>query len=384
MMEKIVYLDNNATTKPDPRVLEAMMPYLTEEYGNAASNHEFGVRINQAVNESREKIANLIGSETNEIIFTSGATEAINIAIKGIAEYQKSNRKHIVTVQTEHPAVMDTCKYLEIIGYEITYLPVQRSGLVDLDLVKKSVRDDTSLVCVMHVNNETGVIQPIKNISEIAHAKEALFMTDATQSIGKIYTDINDLGVDIMSFSAHKFYGPKGVGALYLRRRGLNKAKASTLIHGGGHERGMRSGTLNVPGIVGFGRAAEISKFEMSSNIEKISKLRNYLEAELLKVEGSFLNGDKANRLYNVCNICFRGADADAIIIDLRNIMISNGSACSSTKIEPSHVLSAMGLNSADCYSSLRLSLGKFNTKSDIDYTIKKIKESVISLRLMN
>jgi|ERR1700741_1048082 len=383
-MTGLIYLDNNATTTLDPRVLETMLPFLTEEYGNAASNHEFGVNTNQHVKQARASIADLIGCDDSEIIFTSGATEAINLAIKGIAEHNRTKGKHIVTVQTEHSAVLDTCNYLESKGYEITYLPVQKDGVLDLELVKQSIKDETILVSVMLVNNETGVIQPIKEIAELAHAKGAVFMTDATQAVGKLPIDVNDLGIDLMSLSGHKFHGPKGAGALYVRNKLPNRVKLNALIHGGGHENGMRSGTLNVPGIVGLGKAAELAKKEIQKDAESIKKLRDYLENELLKIENTFLNGNTTKRLYNVSNICFKGADADAIIIDLKNIMVSNGSACSSAKVEPSHVLTAMGISETDCYSSLRLSLGKFNTKEEMDVVIKSIKEIVVNLRLMN
>lgn len=382
-MNNLTYLDNNATTKLDPRVLEAMMPFLTNEFGNAASNHQFGVSINQYVKQARTNIAELISCDDNEIIFTSGATEAINLAIKGVAENFSSKGKHIVTVQTEHSAVLDTCKYLERKGYEVTYLPVKTDGLVDLEVVKNSIREDTILVSIMLVNNETGVIQPIKEIAEMAHAKGVFFMTDATQAVGKLPVDVNAMGIDLMSFSGHKFYGPKGVGALYVRSKRPNKVKLEALIHGGGHENGMRSGTLNVPGIVGLGKAAEIAKKEMQKNAETVGKLRDYLENELLKIDHTVLNGSKEQRLYNVSNICFKGADADAIMGSLNGIMVSNGSACTSTKVEPSHVLTAMGLSDQDSYSSLRLSLGKFNTKEEMDVVIKSIKEIVANLRAM-
>jgi cysteine desulfurase len=381
MGKDLIYLDNNATTRVDPRVLEAMMPFLTDEYGNAASNHEFGTAINQYVKKARASVAELIGCDDNEVLFTSGATEAINLAIKGIAESNKEKGKHIVTVTTEHPAVLDTCKYLQQHGYEVTYLPVGKDGLLDLSIVKNNVREDTILVSVMLVNNETGVIQPIKEIAEIAHAKGAFFMTDATQAVGKMPVQVNELGIDVMSFSAHKFYGPKGIGALYVRGKRPNKVKLEALVHGGGHEKGLRSGTLNVPGIVGIGKAAGIAKNDMQKDTERVAKLRDYLESELLQIEHTFLNGHPENRLYNVTNICFSGADADAMIIDLKNIMVSNGSACTSTLVEPSHVLTAMGISQADCYSSLRLSLGRFNTKQEIDTAIKIIRNIVINIR---
>lgn len=294
-MYKIIYLDNNATTKLDPRVLEALMPFLTESYANAASMHPFGVEANEAVKNARAQVSGLIGCEGNEIIFTSSATEAINLAIKGIAEAYKERGKHIVTVSTEHPAILDTCKYLEGKGFEITYLPVQEEGLLDLEVVKHSVRNDTILVSVMLVNNEIGVIQPIKEIAEIAHSQGVFFMTNGTQAVGKLPINVNGLGIDLMSFSGHKFYGPKGIGASYMRSKRPNKVKLNPLIHGGGHEKGMRSGTLNVPGIVGMGKAAEIARQEMETDAKRIGELRDYLEKELLKIEHTFLNDHHTN-----------------------------------------------------------------------------------------
>jgi len=383
-MNEIIYLDNNATTKLDPRVLEAMMPFLTDKYANAASNHEFGVEINQHVKEAREKIANLIGCEIHEIIFTSGATEAINLAIKGVAESYKHKGRHIVTCATEHPAVLDTCRYLETHGYEITYMPVNKDGLLNLETVRQSVREDTLLVSVMLVNNETGVIQPIKEIAEIAHESGTFFMTDGTQAVGKMPVDINDLGIDLMSFSGHKFYGPKGVGALFVRSRRPNKVKLAAVQHGGGHERNLRSGTLNVPGIVGLGKAAEIAKAEKSLNAERVGELRDLLESELLQLPDTFLNGHKSQRLYNTSSICFRGADADAIMIGIKPIMVSNGSACSSTKVEPSHVLKAMGLSDEEAYATVRFSMGRFNKIIEIQQTIETLKKVVQNLKLMS
>lgn len=379
----MIYLDNNATTKLDPRVLEAMMPFLTDEYGNAASNHSFGVAVNQHVKQAREKIANSVGAESNEIIFTSGATEAINLAIKGFAEQNRSKGNHIITVQTEHPAVLDTCKYLETKGFEITYLPVQSDGMIDLEVLRKHLHSETILVSVMLVNNETGIIQPIKEISELAHENGAAFMTDATQAVGKMPVDVNNYGIDLMAFSGHKFYGPKGIGGLYVRSRRPNKAKVTPLIHGGGHERGMRSGTLNVPGIIGLGKAAELSKAEIQQDQTCIGQLRDQLEKELLFIEDTFVNGNIKSRLYNVTNICFKGADADAIMMKIKPIIVSNGSACSSTKIEPSHVLTAMGLSEKDAYSSIRFSLGKFITQAEIDEVILTVTKVVLNLREM-
>ncbi|MBX9450188.1 MAG: cysteine desulfurase [Taibaiella sp.] len=355
---RFIYLDNNATTPVDPRVLEAMMPFLTSAYGNAASNHIFGVQINQQVKEARGHMADLLGCDATEVIFTSGATEAINLAIKGVAKEYKSKGNHIITVTTEHPAVLDTCKSLEADGYEITYLPVQRDGLIELETLAAAIKPETILISAMMVNNETGVIQPIKEIAALAHEKDIFFMTDATQAIGKLPINVQELGIDLLACSGHKFYGPKGVGGLYVRSKRPFKVKLPALLHGGGHERGMRSGTLNVPGIVGLGEAAKIAKAEMEVDALRIGSLRDRLENELLQLDNSFVNGNKNHRLYNVCNICLEGIDADAVIAGLDEVMISNGSACSSTKVEPSHVLSAMGLTDEQCYASLRLSLG--------------------------
>ncbi|MCU0824954.1 MAG: cysteine desulfurase, partial [Leptospira sp.] len=310
MNQEIIYLDNNATTPIDPRVLEEMMPFLTTNFANAASTHRFGVSAHEAVKKARQQVADLIGADTHEIIFTSGATEAINLAIKGVAEAYANKGKHIVTVSTEHSAVLDTCRYLETKGFEITYLPVQNDGLLELEVVKQAIRNDTILVSVMHVNNETGVIQPIQEISELAHEKGAIFMSDCTQSVGKIKVNVDELGIDLLCFSAHKIYGPKGVGALFIRQR-KNRIKIPALLHGGGHERGMRSGTLNVPGIVGLGKACELAQAEMAENEAKIREMRDYLESELLKIEGTWINGNREKRLYNVINIGFKGLDGE-------------------------------------------------------------------------
>ncbi|ODS86543.1 MAG: IscS subfamily cysteine desulfurase [Cytophagaceae bacterium SCN 52-12] len=377
----MIYLDNNATTPLDSRVLEAMMPYLTNQFANAASNHKPGVEANQAVRSAREKIAILIGSDPSEVIFTSGATEAINTGIKGVLEEYKKKGNHIVTASTEHPAVLDTCKYLESKHVEVTYLPVDQYGIVNLEEVNEAIRDDTVLVSVMMVNNETGVIQPIKEIAEMAHRRGAFFMTDATQAVGKHSINVKEMGVDIMAFSAHKFYGPKGIGGLYLRGKRPFKVKLNALIHGGGHEGGVRSGTLNVPGIVGLGAASEIALQEMDTDRVRIGALRDQLEQVFMGIPDTTLNGHPTQRLYNVSNICFKGTDADAIIAGLENIAISNGSACSSTKVEPSHVLSAMGLSEQDAYSSLRISLGRFTNDLHINLAISSVIKEVSFLK---
>jgi cysteine desulfurase len=387
--KEVIYLDNNATTQIDKRVLDAMMPFLTYEFANANSTHQFGVHAYEAVKTARNQVAELIGAEAHEIVFTSGSTEAINLAIKGVAENYRSKGKHIITVSTEHSAVLDTCRYLESRGIEVTYLGVKTDGLIDLDELKKVLRDDTILVSVMLANNETGVIQPVKEIAELAHETGALFMSDATQAVGKIAVNVDELGIDLLCLSGHKLYAPKGVGALYVRQR-MNRVKITAQLHGGGHEKGLRSGTLNVPGIVALGEACAIAKRELSKNAEIIGALRDYLETELLKMEGTSVNGNTSSRLFNTSNILFKGADSDAIIMGLSNpendlpiIAVSNGSACTSTSIEPSHVLTAMGLDEVAAFSSIRFSLGKFNTKREMDIVIDAVKNVVSSLRAM-
>ncbi|MCF0057680.1 cysteine desulfurase family protein [Dyadobacter sp. CY356] len=379
----MIYLDNNATTRIDPRVLETMMPYLTDNFANAASTHTFGLGANDAVKIARQQVADLINARTEEIVFTSGSTEAINLAIKGVAENYQNKGKHIVTVQTEHSAVLDVCRYLETKGFEVTYLPVQTDGLLDIEVLKSSLRPDTILVSVMLVNNETGVIQDVQTISEIAHQAGALFMTDATQAVGKLPVDVDKLGIDLMPLSAHKFYGPKGVGALFVRQRRPWRIKLEALLHGGGHEGGKRSGTLNVAGIAGLGKAAELAKKEMKDDSARIGALRDMLESSLLQIEGTRINGNRENRLYNVTNILFEGCDSDALIIGLNDISVSNGSACTSASIEPSHVLLAHGLSEMEAFSCLRFSLGRFNEVEEVASVAGNVKQVVEGLRAM-
>jgi cysteine desulfurase len=387
--KQVIYLDNNATTQIDERVLDAMMPFLTNQFANANSTHLFGIHAYEAIKSARFQVSELIGADANEIVFTSGSTEAINLAIKGVAENYQSKGMHIVTVTTEHSAVLDTCQYLETKGFEVSYLSVKTDGMIDLDELKTILRDDTILVSVMLANNETGVIQPIKEISKLSHNVRALFMTDATQAVGKIPINVDELGIDLLCLSGHKLYAPKGVGTLFVRQR-MNRVKIPALLHGGGHEKGLRSGTLNVPGIVALGAACSIAQKEMSKNAESISALRDYLEANLLKIYETSVNGDVENRLYNTSNILFRGADSDAIIMGLSNpdndlplIAVSNGSACTSTTIEPSHVLTAMGLDEVAAFSSIRFSVGIFNTKIEMDIVIDTVKDVVEKLRSM-
>ncbi|MBD8081089.1 cysteine desulfurase family protein [Chryseobacterium caseinilyticum] len=374
--DKIIYLDYNATTKTDPRVLEAMLPYFTEVYANANSSHLEGLSVKDAVENAAWQIADLISAQENEIIFTSGATEALNLAIKGLSH---SSKKKIVTFETEHKAVLDTCEYMETQGFHVDYLDVESDGSINIEDLKNSVNEETLLVIVMMSNNETGTVHDIKTISEIAHANGSLLLCDTTQTIGK--TDINaeDLGIDMLTISAHKFYGPKGIGALYVSNK--SKIKLTGQIHGGGQQRNLRSGTLNVPGIIGLGKACEIAKSEMQNDETRIAQLRDYLETELLKIEGTFVNGSVKNRIYNTTNICFPGVWSEQLIIALGNISVSSGSACSSVISKPSHVLKALGLSDEDALSSIRFSLGRFTTSEEIDFTIRKVTELVHQLR---
>jgi cysteine desulfurase len=376
MLEDLIYLDNNSTTPLDIRVLEAMMPYFKDIYGNPSSSHQFGNISKKAVLEAREKIALLINADPKEIIFTSGATESINLAIKGCALNPIENRRHIITLQTEHKAVLDSCKYLESIGYDVTYLPVKKDGILDINLIRENIRKDTLLVSVMIVNNETGVIQNIEEISKITKEGNIFFICDGTQAVGKIPINVVKLGIDFLAFSAHKFYGPKGIGGLFINKKMVGK-NLIPLFHGGGHEVGFRSGTLNVPAIVGLGHASLLASLEMSSNISKIKEKRDYLESELLTIPNSFVNGSISQRLYNTTNICFPRIDANVLIGQLKNIALSNGSACTSSLIEPSHVLMSMGLSDELANSSIRFSLGKQNSDDDIAKVIKLIKSKI-------
>jgi cysteine desulfurase len=381
MDKELIYLDNNSTTAVDDRVIEVMLPYLKNNYGNASSTHHFGLETKKAVENSREMISSLLNCEAKEIVFTSGATESINIALKGLALNPGNTKKHIITLQTEHKAVIDTCKYLETVGFDVEYLSVTNDGLLDLNNLVNAIREDTFLVCIMWVNNETGVIQPIKEISNITRSKKVLFMTDATQAVGKLPIDLKDYnGIDLLCFSAHKFHGPKGIGALYISNETISKKSLSPLQHGGGHESNLRSGTLNVPAIIGFAKACQIASLEMESNSNYIEGLRNTLENELLNIEGSFVNGNKEKRLYNTTNICFPNFDANIFINKYKLIAVSNGSACTSALVEPSHVLTAMGLNNEDAFSAIRFSISKFNDEQDILSAVNSIKESLIEL----
>ena len=385
MLKLPIYLDHNATTPMDPRVLEAMLPYFVENFGNAASrNHSFGWQAEEAVDYAREQIAQLIGADPKEIIITSGATEGDNLGIKGVFEMYATKGNHIITCTTEHKAVLDTCKHLEKLGAEVTYLEVQPDGLIDLKQLEAAMKPTTILVAIMYANNEIGVIQPVKEISAIAKKHGALFFTDAVQAVGKIPVDVNVDGIDIMAFTAHKMYGPKGVGALYVRRKNP-RVKVTAQIDGGGHERGMRSGTLNVPGIVGFGKAAEVARLDMAADTERISKLRDKLENALKQIEESYVNGNPAHRLPHVSNISFKYVEGEGLMMGFnKDIALSSGSACTSASLEPSYVLKALGLGDDLAHSSLRFGLGRNTTEEQIDFTIKAVTDTVLKLREMS
>lgn len=385
MLKLPIYLDNNATTPVDPRVFEAMTPYFLDHFGNAASrNHPFGWEAEEAVDYGREQVAKLIGADPKEIIFTSGATEADNLALKGVFEMYASKGNHIITATTEHKAVLDTCKHIEKLGGEVTYLPVNSQGLINLEELEAAIKPTTILIAIMYANNEIGTIMPIKEISQIAKKHGVLVFTDGTQAVGKIPVDVNKDGIDLMAFSAHKMYGPKGVGALYVRRKGP-RVKVTAQMDGGGHERGMRSGTLNVPGIVGFGKACELCMQEMDADTVRISKMRDRLESSLLKLEEAYVNGSVEHRLPHVSNISFKYVEGEGLMMGFnKNIAVSSGSACTSASLEPSYVLKALGLGDDLAHSSLRFGLGRFTTDDQIDYTIKAVSDTVIKLREMS
>ncbi len=380
-MELPIYLDNNATTPLDPRVLEAMLPYFTSKFGNAASrNHAFGWVAEEAVDYAREQVGKLIGCTEKEIIFTSGATEADNLGIKGVFEMYKDKGNHIITATTEHKAVLDTCKHLEKAGAKVTYLQVKSDGLIDLQELEAAMTEQTILVTIMYGNNEIGVVQPIKEIAAIAHKHGALFMTDATQAVGKIPVDVNADGIDLMAFSAHKMYGPKGVGVLYVRRKNP-RVKVTAQMDGGGHERGMRSGTLNVPGIVGLGKACELCRLEMDEEAKRLSHLRDKLESALTKMEESYVNGNTQHRLPHVANISFKYVEGEGLMMAMKDLAVSSGSACTSASLEPSYVLKNLGLSDDLAHSSIRFGLGRFTTEEEIDYAIENTKKAVNHLR---
>jgi cysteine desulfurase len=383
MSKKLIYLDNNATTPVDPRVLEAMIPYFTQNFGNAASrNHPFGWVAEEGVDYAREQVGKLIGAEDKEIIFTSGATESINLALKGAFEMYAKKGNHIITAKTEHKAVLDTCKHIEKMGGEVTYLDVNYDATINLADLEAAIKPNTIMICIMYANNETGVIQPMKEIGEICAKHGVLFMSDITQAAGKIPVDVKALGIHLAAFTAHKMYGPKGVGALFVNRI-KPRVKVVAQMDGGGHERGMRSGTMNVPGIVGFGKAAEIAMKEMDQDAARLSKLRDRLQTALMeKLEEVTINGNVNSRMPHVTNMSFKHVEGEGLMMTFnQEIGLSSGSACTSASLEPSYVLVAMGLGDDLAHSSLRFSLGRFTTDEDIDYTIEAIANGVNHMR---
>ncbi|WP_341315023.1 IscS subfamily cysteine desulfurase [Paraburkholderia sp. IMGN_8] len=375
-----IYMDYSATTPVDPRVVDKMIPYLREQFGNPASrSHSYGWDAERAVEEARENVAALVNADPREIIWTSGATESDNLAIKGAAHFYKSKGKHIVTVKTEHKAVLDTCRELEREGFEVTYLDVKDDGLIDLDVFKAALRPDTILVSVMSVNNEIGVIQDIEAIGEITREKGIIFHVDAAQATGKIEIDLQKLKVDLMSFSAHKTYGPKGIGALYVRRKPRIRIEAQ--MHGGGHERGMRSGTLATHQIVGMGEAFRIAREEMATENERVRMLRDRLLRGLSEMEEVYVNGDMEKRVPHNLNISFNFVEGESLIMAVKDVAVSSGSACTSASLEPSYVLRALGRNDELAHSSIRFTVGRFTAEQDVDYVINLLKTKISKLR---
>src|ERR1700761_7383682 len=381
-MKLPIYLDNHATTQVDSRVVDAMLPYFTEHFGNAASrNHEFGWLAEQAVDKARKQIADLIGATAKEIIFTSGATESDNLAIKGVAEMYAEKGNHIITAATEHKAVLDTCKKLEKNGFRVTYLPVKGDGLIDLEMLRESITDKTILVTIMYANNEIGVIQPIAEIGKICREKGVLFHTDGVQAIGKVPVDVNKDNIDLMSITAHKLYGPKGVGALYVRRKSP-RVQLTAQMDGGGHERGMRSGTLNVPGIVGLGEACALCQAGMAEESKRMAYLRDKLKDKLQsELDETYINGTMEHRLPNNLNISFAYVEGESLLMGINDIAVSSGSACPSATLEPSYVLKALGAGDDLAHSSIRFGIGRFNTEEEVDYVANKVIDVVRKLR---
>jgi len=377
-----IYMDNHATTPMDPRVLEAMLPYFMEKFGNAASrNHPFGWVAEEAVEQAREQIAKLIGATAKEIIFTSGATESDNLAIKGVAEMYREKGNHIITAVTEHKAVLDTCKRLEKNGFRVTYLPVLKDGLIDLEDLKRAIDEQTTLVTIMAANNEIGILQPWAEIGKLCHERGVLFHTDGTQAVGKVAVDVNKQNIDLMSISAHKMYGPKGVGALYVRRKNP-RVQISAIIDGGGHERGMRSGTLNVPGIVGLGKACELAREDMTRESDRLGALRERLRDRIMsRLDEVFINGSMEHRLPGNLNISFAYVEGESLLMGINDVAVSSGSACTSATLEPSYVLKALGTGDDLAHSSIRFGIGRFNTAAEVDYVADRVCETVERLR---
>ncbi len=380
-----IYMDNHATTPMDPRVLDAMLPYFGTIFGNAASrNHQFGWEAEQAVDKAREQISKLIGCTPKEIIFTSGATESNNLAIKGIAEMYREKGNHVITQVTEHKAVLDTCKKLERQGFDVTYLPVQEDGLISIDALKAAMTDKTILVTIMYANNEIGVVQPVQEIGKLCHERGILFHTDAVQAVGKIPVNVQTDNIDVLSMTAHKIYGPKGVGALYVRRRNP-RVQITEQINGGGHERGMRSGTLNVPGIVGLGKACEIAGEEMAAETARLKDLRDYLKQKFENaLDYVHVNGNMDHHLPGNLNMSFVHVEGESLLMGINDIAVSSGSACTSATLEPSYVLKALGLGDDVAHSSIRFGLGRFNNRAEVDYVSDKVIDVVQHLREMS
>lgn len=384
-MKLPIYLDNHSTTPCDPRVLEMMLPYFTEKFGNAASrNHSFGWEAEEAVEVARKQIAHLIHADGKEIIFTSGATESDNLALQGVVEMYREKGNHIITSSTEHRAVIDTAKYLEKKGIKVTFLPVDKAGMVSPDDVRNAITDQTILISIMMANNEIGTINPVAAIGKVAKEKGVLFHCDATQGVGKIPVNVQEMGIDLMSFTAHKIYGPKGVGALYVRRK-APRVRLEAMMYGGGHERGMRSGTLAVPLIVGFGKACELCEEEMSTESVRMAKMRDRLQEGIMKgMDEVYLNGHPTERLPNNLNISFAYVEGEALLMGVKEIALSSGSACTSATLEPSYVLRALGVGSDLAHSSIRFGLGRFNTDEEVEYTIDRMIKAVTHLREMS
>ncbi len=385
-MTRLVYMDNHATTPVDPRVLEAMLPYFTERFGNAASrNHSFGWTAEAAVDRAREQVAALINAKPKEIIFTSGATESDNLALKGVIEFYKEKGNHIITVPTEHKAILDTCKALERKGLAtVTYLPIDEAGLVDPEDVRKAITDKTILISIMHANNEIGTVQPLAEIGRIAKEKGILFHSDATQGVGKLPVDVEAMGIDLMSFSAHKIYGPKGIGGLYVRARNP-RVRLAPQMDGGGHERGMRSGTLNVTGIVGLGKACELAGELLPSETEHLLRLRDSLHERITsQLDEVYLNGHPTRRLPGNLNLSFAFVEGESLLMGLKDIAVSSGSACTSATLEPSYVLRALGVGDDLAHTSIRFGLGRFNTMDEVEYVSDRVVHEVTRLRAMS
>ncbi|MBI3078703.1 MAG: IscS subfamily cysteine desulfurase [Deltaproteobacteria bacterium] len=386
MVKLPIYMDNHATTPVDPRVLEVMLPYFTQRFGNAASrNHPFGWAAEEGVNKAREHVARLIhAADPKEIVFTSGATESDNVAVKGICEMYGEKGNHIITAPTEHKAILDTCHYMEKKGFEVTYLPVDQYGLVDPDDVRRAIKKETILITIMMANNEIGTIHPIAEIGKIAKEKGVIFHCDATQGVGKIPVDVQAMGIDLMSFSAHKIYGPKGVGGLYVRRK-APRVRLAPIIHGGGHERGMRSGTLNVTGIIGLGAACEIAGREMEEEVDRLLRLRTRLSDGLLKeLDEVYLNGHPTQRLPGNLNLSFAYVEGESLLMGIKDVAVSSGSACTSASLEPSYVLKALGVGEELAHTSIRFGLGRFNTEEEVDYVVDSVVAAVKRLRDMS